>query len=569
MSRTSSSSSWNSGIGRITGASVPPDHSLFAVEERARTRQALYFLTIAFIGMGAITLVQTAGVGMVAAVWTLAIEILLLFACGWLARQDKLEWAGKIICFSVLASGLLLMGVTRVGFREVAMQLFPLVLIIAAILLDRLSYLAFSALAVTGAAALGIFLIESGHRMQYSNVASTTCMLLITAVAAGLLVQNLRITLARSLESERRYREILDNVRIAACIVDTKGVLLYCNEYLLHKLKRTAGEVLGRPYTNLVAQEHHDIVSDVIATSLATDQVVPFHVAAIVAPDGQQRWFEWVNATLRDAHGAIIAFASIGVDVTDQRELQERYLQSQKLESLGRLSGAVAHDFNNLLTVIRGYGGLLLNELKYDAPSRTSVEHICDAAEKASDLTHQLLAFSRKQSIEPRPLDLNQTVKGLKSMMKLLLGPNIELFLRLDESLGPVMADPGQLNQVLINLAANARDAMPTGGRFAIETSAGACDSGPCATLRASDTGTGMSQEVQRRIFEPFFTTKPEGKGTGLGLATVYGIVKQLHGVISVESEPGRGAAFTILLPLAEPRSSQLAAMAAKVGHHS
>jgi nitrogen-specific signal transduction histidine kinase/ActR/RegA family two-component response regulator len=266
----------------------------------------------------------------------------------------------------------------------------------------------------------------------------------------------------------------------------------------------------------------------------------------------------------------------IAEDVTERRALEEQLRQSQKMEAVGRLAGGVAHDFNNLLTVIRGYSELMLEEFADSDPLRDEVEEIKKAADRASGLTRQLLAFSRQQVLAPKVLDLNIVVGNMERLLKRLLGENIRLGSSLANELGRVKADPGQIEQVIMNLAVNAKDAMPRGGKLTIETANADLDEtythehvgakpGKYVMLAVSDTGSGMSQDIRQRVFEPFFTTKEIGKGTGLGLSTVYGIVKQSEGYIWVYSEPGRGTSFKVYLPrVDEPADARPAPEPAK-----
>jgi nitrogen-specific signal transduction histidine kinase len=248
------------------------------------------------------------------------------------------------------------------------------------------------------------------------------------------------------------------------------------------------------------------------------------------------------------------------LETTERRQLEEQLLQAQKMEAVGRLAGGIAHDFNNILTAIKSYSELLIEDMATDNGRVEDVQEIREAADRAANLTRQLLAFSRQQMLRPRVLDLNSTVRDLKSMLDRLIGANIELKTRLSPDIGMITADPGQIEQVLVNLVVNASDAMTDGGRIDMETANVELDeeyarthvatpAGPYVMLCVSDTGHGMTREIQSRVFEPFFTTKEKGKGTGLGLSTVYGIVKQSGGSIWVYSEPGRGTTFKIYLP--------------------
>ena len=276
---------------------------------------------------------------------------------------------------------------------------------------------------------------------------------------------------------------------------------------------------------------------------------------------GRDQQYLTLKVPLRDASGAVTGLVGISRNITERKKLEEQLRQSQKMDAVGQLAGGIAHDFNNLLTVILGYSELLGAQIAEGNEAREAVDAISDAATRAAELTRQLLAFSRKSMLQPRMIDLNTTITDTVRMLRRLLGETVRCDLVLGESIAHVRVDPGQLDQVLINLAVNARDAMPTGGTLTMHTAAVELDAlqaerlettpGRYVMITVSDTGIGMSAAVRERIFEPFYTTKGIGNGTGLGLATVFGIVRQSGGSIDVESEPGRGATFRIYLPVA------------------
>jgi two-component system cell cycle sensor histidine kinase/response regulator CckA len=280
--------------------------------------------------------------------------------------------------------------------------------------------------------------------------------------------------------------------------------------------------------------------------------------------DGSWRTLESTASPVLDSAGAVEKLVIVNRDITDRKRLEEQFRQSQKMEAIGRLSGGVAHDFNNLLGLVIGYGEILQEGLPSENPLRRNVDEILKAGRRAAALTRQLLAFSRQQVLDPKVVNLNAVVSDMESMLRRLIGEDVELTCVRESSLGTIKADPGQLEQVIMNLAVNARDAMPEGGKLRIETTNMVMDEefvqrysypvkpGHYVKLMVSDTGTGMDSATRVRIFEPFFTTKEKGQGTGLGLSTVYGVVKQSDGYIDVDSEVGSGTTFNIYLPRVE-----------------
>ena len=287
----------------------------------------------------------------------------------------------------------------------------------------------------------------------------------------------------------------------------------------------------------------------------------------VIRPDGTVRWVHEKAAILRDAHKGPVRMVGTVQDITDRRLLEDQLRQSQKMEAIGRLAGGIAHDLNNALTAIAGYAELALGELSGEHTARSDVEEIRRAAERAGSVTRQLLAFSRKQLLEPRLFDLNDTIASLSRLLSRLLGADVEVQSRLADTALKVLGDPGQVEQAVINLAVNARDAMPSGGTLVLATARERVDEafarshppiapGDYVVLRVSDSGHGMPSDIQARIFEPFFTTKEVGKGTGLGLSMVYGTLKRMGGFIFVDSELNRGTTFRLYFPPATPVDS-------------
>lgn len=360
------------------------------------------------------------------------------------------------------------------------------------------------------------------------------------------------------IESEERYRDLVENARDIIYTHDLEGNYTSVNKAGEQLTGYTREESLKMNLAQTVAPEYHDRARQMIANKLAGEKETIYDLE-IIKKDGNRIALE-VNTRLITKNGAPIGIQGIARDITEREQLEEQLRQAQKMEAVGRLAGGIAHDFNNMLTAIAGYSELAIMQLQAQDPLRECIEEIKKASDRAASLTRQLLAFSRKQVLQPKVLDLNSVVKEMEKMIRRLIGEDIHLRTMLSPDLGSIKADPGQIEQVVLNLAVNGRDAMPKGGRLIIETSNVYLDNkyaarhiavkpGPYALLAVSDTGIGINEEEQKHIFEPFFTTKEIGKGTGLGLSTVYGIVKQSGGNIWVYSEVGLGTTFKIYLP--------------------
>jgi two-component system cell cycle sensor histidine kinase/response regulator CckA len=369
--------------------------------------------------------------------------------------------------------------------------------------------------------------------------------------------------------SERRLRTLFETVKLVVLVLDAEGKLEYLNPFALQLTGYARDEVIGgRWIDRFVPEEERAGMTDIFQELLHYGDHTHYH-NAILTRSGARRMIAWHNTVVRDERGEPTGTLSVGEDITEHEKLEEQYRQAQKMEAVGQLAGGVAHDFNNLLTVILSYASMLHDSLPPDDQRRQDVEPILKAGEAAAGLTRQLLAFSRQQVIHPRPIQVETVVAQAEKLLRRVIGDDVTLHTALHPEPATVVIDPGQLEQVIMNLAVNARDAMPRGGSLSIETSRVELDedyarthwpatAGRFVLLAVTDTGTGMNDATRARIFEPFFTTKEVGRGTGLGLATVYGIVKQSGGFIWVYSEPGQGSTFKIYLPLVDRPSEPL-----------
>jgi PAS domain S-box-containing protein len=380
----------------------------------------------------------------------------------------------------------------------------------------------------------------------------------ISASIRFLITQDRQDKATAELRGSRDLLEaVIEGTTEAVYARDLEGRYIFGNIATRRLLGCVDSGLVGRRDEEFFSPENARIIRDsdlqVINTGLPCVLDETFEL------NGRTHSFLAKKGPYKDAHGKVLGVLGIAVDVTERRKMEEELRKAQRMESIGTLAGGVAHDFNNILTVIKGYSQLLLEQTA-GTPAHDQLAQIDSAADKAASLTRQLLAFSRKQLMQPKVLNLNKIVTDMQKMLRRMIGEDIDFCVELAEELLPILADPGQVEQVIMNLAANARDAMPRGGKLVISTANVDVDDktsklvaaeGHFVLLSVSDNGAGMDLQTQAHMFEPFFTTKPPGRGTGLGLSTVYGITRQSGGYIAVESEVGRGSTFKMYFPVA------------------
>ncbi len=363
------------------------------------------------------------------------------------------------------------------------------------------------------------------------------------------------------LESEGRFRALIESTSDWIWEVDRNGVYTYCSPKVKDILGYEPEEVVGKTPFDFMSPEEAKRLTREFKSIAESKKPFATWENANLHKDGRKVILETSGVPFFDSSGNLEGYRGIDRDITAHKKLEEQLLQAQKMEAIGLFAGGIAHDFNNMLTAIMGYGEFLKMDLDKDSPSQRYVDMILSSAAKSANLTQQILAFSRKQIISPKPADLNEMIKGIEKLLRRLIREDIEISINIADRNLTVLVDPGQLEQVLMNLCTNARDAMPDGGTIFISTGTDFLDMGNIRTydlenagmyalITVTDTGDGMDEKTRQRIFEPFFTTKVMGKGTGLGLATAYGIIKQHNGHINVYSEPGKGTTFKIYLPL-------------------
>lgn len=365
----------------------------------------------------------------------------------------------------------------------------------------------------------------------------------------------------RIIESEHRYATTLASIGDGVITTDQNGKVIFLNPVAERLTGWNTAEALGRPLDEIfrvLRESDRSPAENLVEEALRQGHILGIENHKIlIARDGREYIINDCAAPIRDDEGNIYGMVVVFRDITDQRRKEIELRQAQKMEAIGRLASGIAHDFNNLLTVITGYSAILQDGLESNHPWQEAIEQINGAAQRASELTRQLLAFCRKQLVQPQIINLNKLVNDNLKMLQRLIPSSIQLVTHIPVEPLSIRADLGQIEQVILNLAINARDAMPNGGTVSIAIGRGECPpndpifptGGRYVSLQISDTGIGMDQETLSHIWEPFFTTKEVGKGTGLGLATVYGIVNQSQGFITVESQLGQGTRFTITFP--------------------
>lgn len=369
------------------------------------------------------------------------------------------------------------------------------------------------------------------------------------------------------LKKEREYSaQIIDAAPVMIRVLDREGITLFANPAVTRLTGYSPEELIGTNWWQLLYPgDQHAQVDRILPRIMSGD--VQSYQMTLTTQSGDTRTIAWTSVCRFDERGEVANIIGIGNDVTERNRLEEQLQQSQRLESIGRMVGGIAHDFNNLLTVVLGNGEFALDQVSESDPVAEPLRDIVEAANRAAALTNQLLAFGRRQVLSPRAINVNELIESVHRFMRRVIGEDVDLVLRLAPEVSPIHADPVHMEQILLNLVLNARDAMPEGGRLTIQTQNVELDEsytslhdglkpGGYVQIAVADTGTGMVPEVRARLFEPFFTTKPTGKGSGMGLATVFGIIKQSEGHIAVYSEPGHGSTFKVYLP----RSPEFAA---------
>ena len=521
-----------------------------------------------------IAIVHNTLAGQISVTAALAVELGVVAVAIAMNRSGSSKLAARVLGASIPILGAAVMIVSGSGFRNVSSLLLPASLVVCGLLLEPRTLVAltvlnvFCAVAVIAIEAAGLLPLTTPRLVYTRDGLDATMILVLTSVGVGVVSGHLRRSLAHAREkevelrrSEERYRGLIELAADAIFVGRPDGTIAEVNRRACELTGWSRDELLGVRMERLFPPD--ELARAPLRYESIGSTGAPLVVEReMLCHDGSRVPVEMSSRRMPDG-----SYQTIARDVSERRRaeqerlaLEARLRQAQKMEAVGRLAGGVAHDFNNLLTAITGSLTLAMRDVDEGSRARRWLNEVDAAAWRAAALTRQLLAFSRKQIIAPRVLDLREVVSGLRPMLGRLIGEDVELATTLADDACLVDVDQGQIEQVLLNLAANARDAMPFGGRLALDVSVTDIDerfarshpearAGPHAVLSVKDTGHGMTDEVRSRVFEPFFTTKPAGSGTGLGLAMVYGAVQQNRGWIEVDSAPGHGTTFRIFLP--------------------
>ena len=550
-------------IGRLFTSDV------FVFEDPDRIRRALWLILAAvFAGTMSIVIFSYA-IGWMATFRTSLAAAISFLVVALVLRAGLTRLAGIVLLLAMLGAvnyGI----VTGDGIHDVAIIVYPAVIIIGSLLLNTGFYIVLTLLVVTSVVAIGALEIQGfiptrfSGQFEYPDVIILVVILSAEAVVIRLLASIITTSLERARSSERNYREIFNATSEAIFVHDAETVaILDANSAAVRTFGHNRREFLGQTPDFLTAQDHPipgELQQEMVQK--AFDEGIHVFEWRLRRKDGTQFWAE---VTLRAARiGGVMRLLAVLRDVDARKKMEDRLRQSEKLEAVGQLAGGIAHDFNNQLAGIIGYADLVRTDIDDDSPVALSVDSILVAARRAADLTSQLLAFARRGKNESAAVDIHQLVEEVASLLSRSVDKRITIERRLEAAPSHALGDPSQLQSAILNLAINARDAMPGGGTLTVATrivaiSAGDGDEedgrsavppGDYLEVEVSDTGVGMDEETRQRIFEPFFTTKSKGKGTGMGLAAVYGTVRNHGGAIDVTSERGRGSTFRMLLPL-------------------
>lgn len=552
---------------------------VFDVEGDARVARVVQILGVAIVLAIVPAVIHNLAVGGLVSATVLALDQGFVLFCLWVNHRGAQRVAARLIGISSIALVAALQAVSRKGAHDVAVLIYPAVIVLSGALLDRRWFVLTTLLAMFAMA--GQYALEFGGVLGYPltpflewrQLADAEVIVLVTALAVELLVRSLRESMGRleralqSLrESETLYRTLFESASEAFVVFEIEsGTVVDFNPRASEMFGYSREAMRGLSLEALIVDSTENRRADALSRigSAARGQTQVFEWQA----RSQNGRAFWVEIHMRSVVIAGIQRVMVSMRNIDERRraaierqrLEEQLHQAQKMESIGRLAGGVAHDFNNLLTCIGGNAELALMGLDPQREVTQNLQEIKGAVERASDLTRRLLAFSRKQPIEPRPLELADLFESAHRMLARLLGEHVQLVLEVAPDTRPILADPSQIEQILMNLVVNARDAMPEGGTIKLEVgnlvsaSEGSdVPKGQYVRIAVIDSGIGIPEQHLPNIFEPFYTTKPAGKGTGLGLSMVLGAVQQNGGFIRVESSPGNGSTFEILLPVLE-----------------